>query len=395
MRHALIVGELALALVLLGLAAVMNRGFARLLDRPVGWDTARVLTAAVTIPESRYDGEKRRALFRRVEQRLMELPGVQHVGLATSLPLFGYSSARQVFIDAPAGDGSATNPAAAHAMIAGGYFKAMGIPLLAGRELPPDLASDGPQYIVVNQALARHYWPNESAVGRRLGVMDNSTTGANEVVWREIVGVVADVEAAANIRDPDTRFVVYRPLVQEPWSFFNLVVRAENPAALTETVRQAMSEVDPDLPVDGLGTVRQFVDRTQHNLHVISDLLAGFAALGLVLAAVGLYGVISHLVAQRTGEFGIRLALGARPSDLVMQVVGRGARLAAIGLVLGLVGAYFFSRLLGSAMPRVAEPDPLVLGTVALVLLAVALLASWIPARRAAKVDPMVALRSE
>lgn len=394
LRHALIIGELALALVLLGGAAVMNRGFARMLDRPVGWDTGKILTAAVSIPESRYDGEKRTELFRRVEQRLLELPGVEHVGLATSLPLFGYGSARQVFIDAPAGDGTAVNPTAAHAMIAGGYFKAMGIRLLEGRELPGDLKPDGPQYIIVNESLARHFWPGQSALGRRLGVMDNAT-GTNQVIWREVIGVAADVDAAANIRDPETRFTVYRPLSQEPWSFFNLVVRSEQPGALVETIRQAMSGIDPDLPVDSLSTVRQFIGRTNHNLFVISDLLAGFAALGVVLAAVGLYGVISFLVAQRTGEFGIRLALGARPADLVNHVVGRGARLAVIGLALGLVGAYGMARFLGSFMPRIAEPDPVALGAVALGLLVVALLASWVPARRAAKVDPMVALRSE
>jgi predicted permease len=398
LRHALIVGEVALALVLLGGAAIMNRGFSQLLQRRVGWDTDRVLTASLPLPENHYDTDaKRTAFFRRLESRLVALPGVEHAALATSLPLFNYTSDRQVFIDAPA-SGQAQNPVASHVMIAGDYFATLGIPLLAGRTFAPDLTADSPPFIIVNEALARHFWPGRSAVGRRLGVIEN-VQGSNVTIWREVIGVVGDVEPAANVANPPTRLTVYRPLVQEPWAYVNLVVRAApglgRVEGLADSVRRAVAEVDPDLPADNLGSVRQFVSRMQHNLIVVGQMLLGFAALGLALAAIGLYGVISHLVAQRTTEFGIRLALGAQPKDVLASVLNRGLRLALIGCAIGLAGAYGLGRFLAAIMPRLARADPLALALVAVLLFAVTLIACWFPARRATKVDPMVALRAE
>jgi putative ABC transport system permease protein len=390
MRHALIIGEVALALVLLGGAAIMNRGFTKFLHRETGWDTTHVLTGTLPMPESRFDtGEKRIAFYRKIEAKLSSLPGVDRVALASSLPLFNYTSDRPVFVDAPTAGGT-QDPNASHVLITPGYFEAMGIPVIEGRTFAEDIKPDGPQYILVNEALARQFWPHQSAVGRRLGVREN-----NQTIWREIIGVTRDVQSAANFTNDETRFNVYRPLVQEPWSFVNLVVHSQNPGVLADTVRRAVAEVDADLPADQVGTVRQFVDRTQHNLLVVGNMLIGFALLGLALAAVGLYGVISHLVAQRTTEFGIRLALGAQPGDVLADVLRRGLRLAAIGLAIGLVGAYALGRFLGSIMPRLASADPLALAGVSVLLFLVTLVACWLPARRATKVDPMIALRSE
>lgn len=394
MRQALIVGEVALALVLLGGAAIMNRGFSRLLERETGWDTHRVLTGTVPVSEVRYDsGEKRIELFRRVEAKLNSLPGVERAALATSVPVFGYSSDRHVFNDAMTA-GATDNPSASHAMIFGDYFGTMGIRMLEGSTFAPDLKTDGPRQVIVNDSLARRLWPNESAIGKRLGILDNSS-GSNQTIWREVIGVVADVDPAASITDPQTMLTAYLPLVQEPWSFFWIVVRGENPAALGETVRRAVADVDPDLPVDNAGSVQQTVDRSLHNLVVVSYMIGGFAVLGLVLAAVGLYGVISHVVAQRTGEFGIRIAIGAMPRDILTDVLRRGLGLAFVGLVLGVAGAWGLGRFLESFMPRLASPDPVAIAMVAAVLFAVTALACWFPARRATKVDPLVALRSE
>jgi putative ABC transport system permease protein len=391
MRHALIVGEIALALILLGGAAIMNRGFSRMLERPTGWDTTRVLTAVLPVPETRYPtGDKRMELFRRIEDKLALLPGVEHAALATSLPLFNYTSDRQVFLDAPAGEAQVSPPVASHVMITPRYFDVMGIPLLEGQFFAPDLKVDGPPYMIVNEALARQFWPNESAVGKRLG----STTDG-KTVWREIIGVVRDVEPAANFANPPTRLTVYRPLVQETWSYVNVVLRSQNPAALTESMSRVISEVDPDLALDQVGTIPDFVKRTQHNFMVVGKMLMGFAALGLALAAVGIYGVISHLVAQRTSEFGIRLALGARPLDVLVNVLQRGIWLSCIGVLIGLLGAYGFGRFLASIMPRLASSDPFALVAVAALLFGVTLIACWFPAWRATKVDPMVALRAE
>ena len=391
MRHGLIVGEVALALVLLGGAAIMNRGFDRMLARSAGWDTGSILMGFMSLPEDRFDnGEKRTAFFRRLEDRLATLPGVEHVAIANSLPLFGYQSSSPVFVEAPAAGAEGSNPVASGALITPGYFAALGIPLLQGRNFPADVKADSPQQVLVNEALARRFWPGENPVGKRLGVMEN-----NQVVWREVIGMVGHVEMAANITDPATDLQFYRPLVQEPWSSFSIAVRSANPDALADTVRRAVAELDPDLAIDRISTVRQFIDRVQHNLVVVGHMLTGFAALGLVLAAVGLYGVISHLVAQRTGEFGIRLALGATPRDILSDVLLRGMRLAAVGLLIGLAGAWGLGRFLASFMPRLAASDPLAIAGTGGILFLVTLFACWFPARRATRVDPLEALRAE
>lgn len=390
MRHALIIGEVALALMLLAGAAIMNRGFAKFLDHPTGWDTDRILTGTVSMPEARFDTpEKRLDFFRKVTTKLSALPGVEHVALGTSLPLFSYSSERQVFVDASAASAS-TNPVASHVMITPDFFATLGIPLLQGRDIAPDLKTDGPPHILVSESLARQFWPNDSALGRRLGAVNNGTT-----TWYEIIGVVSDVDCAANIGKPPTKLTVYRPIVQEAWSFINIAVRSAHPETLNDTVLRAFAEIDPDLPVDQLGTIRQFVQRTQHNLVVVAQMLIGFAILGLVLAAVGLYGVISNIVVQRTSEFGIRLALGAQPGDVLSNVLNRGMQLTVIGLGLGLVGAYGLGRFLASFMPQLAIADPASLAVVSVLLFLVTVIASWLPARRATKVDPMIALRAE
>jgi len=390
MRHSLIVVEVALALVLLGGAAIMNRGFARMLERPTGWDTERILTGFLPIPENRYeDGAKRLALYRQLEDRLAAVPGVEQVALTNGLPLFAYQSSAPVFVDAPSA-GSGSNVLASGALITPTYLATLGIPLLDGRNFPPETKADSPQQVLVNQALAQRFWPGESAVGKRLGSTEN-----NQIVWREVIGVVGNVEMAANIANPPTTLQFYRPLVQEPWSFVNLAVRSAHPAALAESVRRAVAQVDPDLAVDQVGSVREFVARTQHNFVIIGYMLTGFALLGLVLAAVGLYGVISHLVAQRTSEFGIKLALGALPRDILSDVLMRGVRLAGFGLAIGLIGAWGLGRFLASFMPRLAAPDPLAIASVAAILFVVTLIACWFPAHRATKVDPLEALRAE
>jgi len=213
--------------------------------------------------------------------------------------------------------------------------------------------------------------------------------------WAEVIGVVRDVDSAANTRDPSTPFQIYKPLVHEPWSYVHVVLRSAAPAALAESLRRAITEVDPDLAPAQVGTVGQVVDQRQRNLVLATKALTAFALLGLVLATVGLYGVISNLVAQRTGEFGIRLALGARPVEVLKLVLRHGLLLCGIGVAMGLIGAFMLSRFLVALMPRVASFDLLALAAVACVLMLTALLASWLPARRATKVDPLSALRAQ
>jgi predicted permease len=391
LRRALVVAEVALALVLLAGAGIMQRGFARFLQHESGWDTAHVITASLGIPENRFESYPDRVeYFRRLETRLAALPGVEHAAIASSLPVHGYNGERPVLTEQQSAAEAAKLPTAFHVMVTSDYFATLGIAFVEGQSFPPDLKADGPQLIILNESLARQLWPNESAVGRRLASIDSG-----KVYWYEVRGVVRDVGNAAGLRPPSTRFTIYKPLCQEPWSWVALVLRARSPAALADSLRRAVAEVDPELPADGVGTVPQMIQQSQYNLRLAAKALAAFALLGLLLAAVGIYGVIASLVAQRTPEFGIRLALGAQPRAVQALVLGHGLRLTLVGLVVGLAGAAGLAWILSRLMPRLASPDPLALALVSLLLLAVALVACFVPAHRATKVDPLIALRAE
>jgi predicted permease len=391
MRQALIIGEVFLALVLLGGAGVMQRGFGKLINKEIGWDKDRMLTGALPMPEARFpEPADRIAFFNRVETRLAALPGVEQVALSTGVPIWGYGTNRNIFTEAQADADKSNLPRASHVMITADFFKVLGVSLLEGRVFAADIKADDPHVVIVNAALARKFWPGESAVGRRI-----ASINGEETIWSEIIGVVPDVESAADIGEGDTPFQIYRPIVHEPWSWVRFAIRSEQPAMLNETVRLALAEVDADLPATDIMTVKQAWDRSQHNLVVVANILGGFALLGLALAAVGLYGVISNLVAQRTGEFGIRLALGAQPRDVLGLVLRHGMKLTLIGIVLGLGGAYGVARLLGAIMPRLVSPDAITLSGMAALLFVVAVVSCWLPARRATKVDPMTALRAE
>ena len=390
-RNGLIVAQVSLALVLLAGAGILQRGFARFLQRQTGWDTAHVLTAALPLSESRFDTEpKRYELFHKIELRLAALPGVEHAAVCSSLPLENYTGERPIFIEGEATVPSALAPRASHVMVTSDYFAALGIPLVAGRNFPPDLKASDPLVFIVNEALARQLWPGQSALGRRIRSDDSGYLTVGEVI-----GVVRNVDTAANFAEPTTRLQIYKPIVHEPWAWANLVVRGPAPAGLVESLRRAVAEVDPDLAVDEVGTVHQFINDRQRNLLLVAQILGGFALLGLVLAAVGLYSVISQTVAQRTGEFGIRLALGAQPAQVLALVLNHGLRLAGLGLLLGLAGALGLGRILGFVLPRLGGADPVALLGVSTLLFTVTLVACWLPARRATKVDPMVTLRAE
>ena len=365
MRNGLIVSQVALALVLLAGAGILQRGFARFLQRQTGWDTTQVLTAALPLPESRFDTEPKRVeFFLKLERRLASLPGVEHAAVCSSLPLDTYSGERSIAIDGqPTGPGT-QNPRAFHVMITSDYFATLGIPLLEGRNFSPDLKAADPLVIIVNQSLARHFWPGQSALGHRIRSDDSGY-----ITWAEVIGVVRDVDTAANSSEPSTRLQIYKPIVHEPWAWANLVLRGPAPSSLTESLRRAVTEVDPDLAVDQVATVPQFIDRQQRDLRLVAQILGGFALLGLVLAAVGIYSVISHSVAQRTSEFGIRLALGAQRTDVLAMVLKQGLWLALPGLLLGLLGAFGLGRFLGALIPRLASADPITLAGVSGILL--------------------------
>src|SRR5262245_12534044 len=310
--------------------------------------------------------------------------------MCTTPPLFGYSRNGPIQVDGQPSDDPIHQPTAGYIMVDAGFFATMGIPLREGRLFPADLRAESPPVVVVGESLARKFWPNDSAVGKRIGDRQD-----NRVVWREIVGVVRDIAFPLNLANPETVLQVYKPLVHEPWGYLHLVVRGPAPAMFKNEIRRAVSAVDPDVAVQEMYTVPEAVERFQHNIVVVNNTLAGFALLGLLLAAVGLYGVISNLVSQRTSELGIRLALGASRGDVLGLVLGTGVKLTIVGLATGAGLAYALVRMLGSEMPRMAESDPGTLAAVVAVLAGVAVFASYWPARRATKVDPLVALRAE
>jgi putative ABC transport system permease protein len=392
LRNSLVVAEVALALALLTAAGVMIRGFQGLLRQKKGWDVNRVLAANIHLPEqATYKTEdSRRLAIEKLGRRLAQIPNAEHTGLCSTAPLFGYSKELPIQVAGQTSDDPTKQPIAGYTMVGSDYFQTLGIPLLEGRYFPAELKADSPPVVIVNETLARHFWPHESALGKRLGDRQDNT-----VVWREVIGVVGDIQSALNITKPDTMLQIYKPLVQEPWGYLWLLVRGPAPAGFKNDVRRAVADIDPDVAVQELSTIPEALDRYGHNIIVINKTLAGFALLGLVLAAVGLYGVISNLVAQRMGEFGIRLALGATPGNVLGLVLRRGLLLTGLGLLIGLAAAYGLNLALQSSMPGMAGSDPVTIGLVALVLLVVALLACWLPARRATRINPLDALRGE
>jgi len=393
LRHGLVVAEVALALALLATAGVMIRGFRALLHRDLGWDTTRVLAANIHLPEqSTYQTEdSRRLAIEKLARRLAQIPHAEHTGICSTAPIFDYSKTWPIQVAGQTSDDPTKQPIAGYTMVGADYFQALGIPLLEGRYFPPELKADNPPLVIINETMARHFWPHESAIGKRIG--DRSTN--NTLVWREVIGVVRDIHFQLNLVNPATMFQVYKPLVNEPWGYLWLLVRGPAPATFKNEVLRAVADVDPNVAVQEMYTMPEAADRYAHNIVVINDTLGGFALLGLALAALGLYGVISNLVAQRMSEFGIRLALGAKPRDVLGLVLRRGVGLTLLGLVIGAALAFALNLALQATMPRMAASDPVTIALVAVLLLAIALLACWLPARRATRINPLDALRAE
>jgi putative ABC transport system permease protein len=394
-RHSLIVAEIAFAVVLLAGAAFFLRGLQRLSARDPGWRPSGLLTGTLTLPETlptdRYvTDESRRQFYARLLPRLAALPGVQNASISSSVPIRSYNSSRNFSVEGRPDPAPGQEPLADQVLVTPDFFHTLGLELVAGRLLPDNPRVDSPHVAVINETMARQFWPGESAVGKRIG-----STDPKERDWTEVIGVVRDVDFVANLGLPDTRFQVYRPIVQEPWGYLTITLRAPAPETLAEPLRRAVAEIDPDLPVVNVRTIMQTVEHVQHNFRALNQMLVGFAALGLGLAGIGLYGVISALVAQRTQEFGIRLALGAQTRDVLWLVLGKSIWLTAVGSAFGLAGAVVLAVLLGKLMPGLPGFDPFTLAAIVALQLFVGVIACFLPARRATTVDPIIALRAE
>jgi putative ABC transport system permease protein len=390
-RNLLVVSEVALAVVVLIGAGLLIRSFLRLRAINPGFQPSGVLTLRVPMTGGGNAAPGRRiAFFQQLSDRVASLPGVRSVGSVNGLPLTGLGGGLQFAVVGRPAPPAAQWPIALQRSVTPGYFRTMGIPLVEGR---PFAASDdlqAPFVILVNRTLARRYWPGSSAVGGRLAIgMD---PGNPRVA--EIVGVVGDV-AAARIEGEDWP-AIYNAFAQTPVPATTLVVRcAGSPLALARAVQREVRNLDPDQPVADVRTMDDVVSESVSGARFNTGLLVAFAAVAFILAAVGIYGVIAYDVSERINEIGIRMALGAQPSDLLRMVLVQGARMAGCGIAAGLALSFALTRLMSTMLFGVNPTDGYTFAAISILLAVVALTASYLPSRRAMALDPLSALRHQ
>ena len=391
LRGALVIAQMSLAIVLLVGAGLLVRSLRHLIAVDPGFDPANISAMTITLSRATYtDSLRRFAFYERMLERVRNMPGVQSAGIISRLPMTPGNAVTALTVVGRPAPAPGEAPAAAIRVVDPGYFAAMRIPLERGRSLAPsDRIGDAP-VAVISEAMAHQLWPGEDPIGQRVKVEWRHPTASVE-----IVGVVAD--SRHDGLDAAFEPTLFYPLAQESQqSTMSLVLRSKlPPATLTRMVRAAVSEMDKDVPVAEAVTMYHHIAETMADRRYPAFVLGLFAALALTLAAVGIYGVQSYTVGQRTREIGVRVALGARPADVLRMVLGGGLRLTLIGVALGGVTAGLAAGTLGKLLYGVHPVDPVTFGIVPLVLVGVALLAMAAPARRAARVDPMVALRNE
>jgi putative ABC transport system permease protein len=399
LRQNLVIAEVALAFVFMITSGLLIQGFVKLQERSgTGFDATNVLTARLPIPSRRFDDPKAlNAYLDHIADRIQVIPGIRDVAFAEGLPTqgapFGRSFQRA---DQPPIE-RARRPVSAFKTVSPSYFRAVGLRVLKGRALADRDREGAPFVVVINETFARTYFSNVEPMGRRLLMAANSRTTAatlvTDVPW-EVVGVVADEGLSPWTRAAEP--MIYATREQNPSDYVAMVVRGTvDPARLHESIRKAVSEVDRDQALSNVQSLDQLTTNSMASDRVRSLLLAAFAAVAVALAAVGLYGVLAYTVVQRTREIGIRAALGASTASLVALVVRQGMLMTGWGLAVGLGGGLIVSRLLTAFLFGVGPSDPTTIAAVAGMMAAVALTACYIPARRAAKVDPLIALRSE
>jgi putative ABC transport system permease protein len=390
-RTLLVVSEVALSLVLLLGAGLMIRSFERLLRVDPGFNPENVLTSRLSLPANKYpDAKQQAAFFQRTLERLESLPGVQSVGAVSALPLSGAEEASSFMIEGSPPVDSSEMPMADRRRASADYFRAMGIPLVNGRYFTEADNQSAPPVAIVSESFVRRFFPEEDPLGKRI----KNGGPASTRPWLSVVGVVKDVRHLALEAEP--RPQVYMPYLQNTSTSMAVVMRsASDPASLAAGVRNAVWELDKEQPITDVKSMEQYFSASVAQRRFNMILLAVFAGVALVLAAVGIYGVMSYSVTQRTQEIGIRMALGAKQTDVLRLVVRQGMIPALAGVVIGLGAGVALTRLMSSLLYGVSATDPITFAAVPLTLLGVALGACLAPARRATKVDPVIALRRE
>ena len=391
-RNLLVVTELAIAVVLLVSAGLLIQSLWRLRQVSPGFVPQNVLSFSIAVPEVRYPTEKQSQFFADLTSRISSLPGVQSASAVLPLPLSGDRFSLSFEVEGrpvPKGD----QPSADFFNIGLNYFRTLGIPLLKGRDFNDRDQHKSTQVIIVTDTFARRFFPNEDPVGKHIKI-GISTFDDEKPSMREIVGVVGDVRNRSLNTEP--RPAYYVPQTQTPFSQTTVVVKTtKDPHSLISAINKEVTSMDADLPVFSVKTLEEYLAASVAAPRFNTTLLTLFAAVALVLTMVGLYGVMSYSVAQRTNEIGIRMALGAQTRDVLRLIVGQGFKLVVIGLAIGLAGAFALTRLLASLLFGVGTKDPLTFVAVAGILAFVAVLACYLPARRASRVDPLIALRYE
>jgi predicted permease len=391
-RGFLIISEVAVSFLLLIGAGLLINSFIRLRHVDPGFRSENLLTMKIVLPETRYSDEQRRSLFYdELLRRVETLPGVASVAVATNLPLTSSGNSVGIAIEGRADPAPDRVPIVITRVVSPGYFKTMTIPLLEGRAFTEGDKADSPPAVVISETTARRFWPGENALGKHIKVGRSISPRP----WLTVVGVVKDVRQFELIIEPQPQ--MYLPYPQA--HFFDprsLIIRTNfDPLSLAATVRQTVWEIDKDQPVSDISSMEEVVSDSVARQRFSMLLLGIFAGLALLLAAVGIYGVMSYSVAQRTREIGIRMALGAQRSDVLKMTVGQGLRLVLTGMAIGLAAAFVLTRVMATLLFGVSPTDPFTFVTISIVLIGVAVLASYIPALRATRVDPMFALRYE
>ncbi|MGI8432611.1 MAG: ABC transporter permease, partial [Chthoniobacterales bacterium] len=388
LRGALVVIEVAFALMLLGGAGLLARSFMRLTHVDPGFNPRNATVLRLSLPEKKYEKDEQQVAFAdALLEKLRVLPGVQEIGLTHTVPLIGdwvlgFNIAGRPPIapsDLPNTNYYAVTP---------GYFHAMGIPLKRGRLFNERDNAKAPRVAIINEALAKQFFPNEDPIGKQINVTNGPDT------FRQIVGIVGDIKQYGV--DKDTTSQTYEPFSQHPFNTLNVILRTTGPAtALTGALRPAVYAVDKDQPIGKIEPLEEIVADTISKQRFAMTLVAVFSLVALVIASVGIYGVMSYSVVQRRSEIGIRMALGAQSRDVLRLILGGGGKLVGLGLILGLIATLIASRAMGSILYQTSAFDPLTLGGITLLLAGVALVACLLPAQRATRVNPIEALRSE